>query len=756
MKKHNKITQWMLVPLLFIGALPFSVYGEVKVLSVQATPTCEPISAQEAVRCTLEVADLPTLEGESGDDFLFQLNFGGQALELGANVETYVAIALQKDPASETPIFFDDAQMVLTGVDGEPVANAISFASSFEPDGCAALESCGWGVFDTSSTFAGQLAYGVSVSLSTQGDPGVGFNLSLDGEPAIAFTADSGAVLAPASDGVLFEDHFDEPELSAQWQTIKSGQWIEDGWLHTLDSNSGRDSFAVVHDADISWTDYTFTVTADGILSMGGAVEDFILLFRTRDVSYATTGVDGYYYRLDVAMAGLEGFTLYRFNGLASTSTVLYRNAEPIESDLPIAVKIKVTGPRIQVWFDAKPVIDVIDSNPLLYGGIGLGAVWETEARFDDVVVSENTPSFTPVVLSLGDATNNGVQEIAVVVDDPVNNTLIAMVKDINGVVVQNIAFNGSFRPISALVLPDMTGDGAVELGVLSQRPDSGSQKLEIRDPLNGLLVRDIWFSKNNTLVSATVINDVNGDGYPDLAVLLAEASGSGALFVQIKDPLTGGFINNVSFANGYMPLGLIGLPDIDHSGAPELAVLGRSASGEFRTSVRDALSDMLISRITYGSQKAIDQLAWVPEAGAISTTALAALRVGSSVSVRLSDTNSGARINDVYFNPSFQPLKLLVVPDYNGNGASELAVLSSNASSDEVKAEIRDAASGVLLRNVWWPTGFIPLDIMLIPDINGNAASELVALERRPSDGKLRAVIKDAKTNQQLGAVDF
>ena len=41
-------------------------------------------------------------------------------------------------------------------------------------------------------------------------------------------------------------------------------------------------------------------------------------------------------------------------------------------------------------------------------------------------------------------------------------------------------------------------------------------------------------------------------------------------------------------------------------------------------------------------------------------------------------------------------------------------------------------------------------------PDINGNGSYELVMLGKRESDGKLRVIIKDAKTGELIKAFNF
>jgi hypothetical protein len=52
--------------------------------------------------------------------------------------------------------------------------------------------------------------------------------------------------------------------------------------------------------------------------------------------------------------------------------------------------KVVVTGGHIQVFVNNQLVVDFTDPDPILFGGIGLGAVWEVNAWFDDIIVTSN------------------------------------------------------------------------------------------------------------------------------------------------------------------------------------------------------------------------------------------------------------------------------------------------------------------------------------------------------------------------------
>jgi hypothetical protein len=193
---------------------------------------------------------------------------------------------------------------------------------------------------------------------------------------------------------IAFEDHFDGV-MSQEWISIEPVQWVENGWLHTQDDSAhvGRDSSAFIHDGDSAWRDYTLSMRVDPIPTAPDW-EDARIFFRTSNVHATYYAVNGNYYTLNLRGPdhGLDAgpwpsVSLIRVNG--STPTTLFQEVQvPYIGSDPMDLEITLNGARIQVALDGDGIIDVIDPAPLLFGGIGIGAVWEAEARFDDVVVT--------------------------------------------------------------------------------------------------------------------------------------------------------------------------------------------------------------------------------------------------------------------------------------------------------------------------------------------------------------------------------
>lgn len=76
------------------------------------------------------------------------------------------------------------------------------------------------------------------------------------------------------------------------------------------------------------------------------------------------------------------------------------------------------------------------------------------------------------------------------------------------------------------------------------------------------------------------------------------------------------------------------------------------------------------------------------------------------------------------------------MVPDVNNNDFSEIAVFGKNPSSKTQKAQVKDGKNKKQIRNVFFNKSINPADLVVMPDMNGNGASEIGMLGTRESGG--------------------
>ncbi len=210
------------------------------------------------------------------------------------------------------------------------------------------------------------------------------------------------AVLASAGSAfgtILFEDHFDNGAMSPEWVSKMPSQWVEDGWLHNRDTDGWpRDAMATVHDSDPTWTDYEVSVRIDPLTDTSW--DHANLLLRTDNFVRSSGPYSGRAYEMEFfgpAGFGFQGLKLHRSDNDAHESILLAEVPLVLPTD-PFDVRVSLEGGHIQMWLEGDLMIDLVDPDPLLFGGIGVHNIWESETRYDDFVV---TPEPATAVMAL-------------------------------------------------------------------------------------------------------------------------------------------------------------------------------------------------------------------------------------------------------------------------------------------------------------------------------------------------------------------
>ena len=198
---------------------------------------------------------------------------------------------------------------------------------------------------------------------------------------------------------------------------------------------------------------------------------------------------------------------------------------------------------------------------------------------------------------------------------------------------------------------------------------------------------------------------------------------------------------------------GLAAVSNIGDSGAPELGV---ALSGSLNGQIRDASSDGLIRNLTYnGSRTPVD----IGVADINGSPALAVLVQNQTTNVawvEVRDALTDTLVKDVWFPIGFTPIALAVMPDMNGNNVSELAVLMTKDSDGRTWVHIKDASTLASINSVWFPTGYEALDLEFVPNVDGNPGPELAVLTTKDADGRAWVLVKDAQTGNYVKSVWF
>jgi hypothetical protein len=243
--------------------------------------------------------------------------------------------------------------------------------------------------------------------------------------------------------------------------------------------------------------------------------------------------------------------------------------------------------------------------------------------------------------------------------------------------------------------------------------------------------------------------------GRPVIAVLIDDQSRATAT-LSILDARDGTRLQALDVDPAELLHDLAMMPDANANGAPELALLLVRADNRVRVEVRDSLTGDRVGRVAFDPTFVPRRLAVVPDRNANGAAELAVLGthpVSGQVAAEVRDSHTGQWLRRVLFDNGVQSIDFAGLPDSDGQGRAALAHLG-RTSQGQAQVELRDAASGARIRNLWYPNWATPLALAEVPDANGNTSPEVAILGRGPTAVAIKTA--DSRTGDQVGFVNF
>ncbi len=248
--------------------------------------------------------------------------------------------------------------------------------------------------------------------------------------------------------------------------------------------------------------------------------------------------------------------------------------------------------------------------------------------------------------------------------------------------------------------------------------------------------------------VHTRLMADTNGNGAPELVAL----EGSTA---EVRDLLTGGELAVVAFSADLKPVDLALVPDQTGNGIPEIAVLG---SDPTRVEIRDGLTGAVVNGFRFAGPMTGTGLVVFPDLndnGAAEIAVLSDERQNRPGTIEIRDTATGAMVRKIALDRAWRVLRQARIADLDGNGSADVALLRVQPSGN-VNVQIRDAATLAYVNSVGFARDYLPKELIALADSNGNGADELVVFGERFDQPDQKAVIKDSKTGSTLGQLWF
>jgi hypothetical protein len=153
------------------------------------------------------------------------------------------------------------------------------------------------------------------------------------------------------------------------------------------------------------------------------------------------------------------------------------------------------------------------------------------------------------------------------------------------------------FSTIDFIVLPDRDGDGIKEFAALRKNLKNCKNVIQIKNGRSGSIIKSIaCLSTSHNGKSMALVKDINGNGFPEVAVLGVRTDGK-AVCVELRDSETGELIKKIICKKDYEVKELS--VRTNSSGNEELMLLGiNTATAKARLEIRDILTGTLVKLI--------------------------------------------------------------------------------------------------------------------------------------------------------------
>ncbi len=203
----------------------------------------------------------------------------------------------------------------------------------------------------------------------------------------------------------------------------------------------------------------------------------------------------------------------------------------------------------------------------------------------------------------------------------------------------------------------------------------------------------------------------------------------------------------------------LLSLGDINKDNSPEIAVITYNPTLKKSTAtVKNARTGGLVKQITFNGQFVPTKANVLPDLNGNGASEIAVLGVRSSdqaVQVEVRDSLSGVKLSAMPFDPAFKPLDLGVVRDISGKGTAGLAVLQQNAT--QLRVQLKNALTGAQIRNISFNANYNGIDLLVISDLNANQSREIAVLADNKTTSAADIVeIHDSKTGALIRTISY
>ena len=165
--------------------------------------------------------------------------------------------------------------------------------------------------------------------------------------------------------------------------------------------------------------------------------------------------------------------------------------------------------------------------------------------------------------------------------------------------IVKSLFHGTAYKHAASALVPDINGNGSMEVAEAGRRLDNDSVRSQLRDLLTGAPISNAFLGSIDSPIDVTYVADTNANGFFDIVTLL-ERDADGSVRGRVTDGMTGNFIRVISFGAISNPQRITTVSDLDGDGFDDVAALGFDNNGFPRIQIKDSNSGGQVNNIDF------------------------------------------------------------------------------------------------------------------------------------------------------------
>ena len=302
-------------------------------------------------------------------------------------------------------------------------------------------------------------------------------------------------------------------------------------------------------------------------------------------------------------------------------------------------------------------------------------------------------------------------------------------------------------------VLPDLSGDGVAEIGVLSVNTQSSEVTLAVLDGTTQESRNTIVWSDNYTdlSISLHVMDDINGNGAAEVGLFGIQDSEANAGKPQmfVRDLQTGNRVSVLNWPANWNSVSALVVPDITGDGIQEVGIQGRFKEGSRpQLVVKDGLSGAPVDTFSYPNilfDPVFNVHSDVDGDGVAEISTFGRIERNNKIQVKIANgVDSKDRLKAYNFPDKWDNVSWHRLDDSNGDGIDDWGLFGISKADGRTQLINKDGADPKgALRIYAWIADMQNAQFFRIPDMNNDGVDEVAAAGRR-SNGRYQFQVQD------------